>query len=71
MWSALTGDYNHRLTKEQVLENAIKYTRHGSIIVFHDSIKASERMFYALPRMLEHFTKKGYIFQAIDKNKVG
>lgn len=66
MWSALTGDYNHRLTKEQVLENAIKHTKDGSIIVFHDSIKASERMFYALPRMLEHFTKMGYKFEAID-----
>ncbi len=65
MWSALTGDYNHQLTKEQVLENAIKHTGDGSIIVFHDSIKASERMFYALPRMLEHFAKKGYKFEAI------
>jgi len=66
MWSALTGDYNHQLTKEHVLENAIKHTKDGSIIVFHDSIKASERMFYALPRMLEHFTKLGYKFEAID-----
>ncbi len=65
MWSALTGDYNHQLTKEQVLQNAIKHTGDGSIIVFHDSIKASERMFYALPRMLEHFAKKGYTFKAI------
>lgn len=66
MWSALTGDYNHQLTKEQVLVNAIKYTGNGSIVVFHDSIKAAERMFYALPRMLEHFTKMGYKFEAID-----
>lgn len=65
MWSALTGDYNHQLTKEQVLQNAINHTTDGSIIVFHDSIKASERMFYALPRMLEHFTKMGYTFEAI------
>jgi peptidoglycan/xylan/chitin deacetylase (PgdA/CDA1 family) len=65
MWSVLTGDYNHKLSKEQVLSNAIRYTKDGSIIVFHDSLKASDRMLYALPRMLEHFTAKGYRFEKI------
>lgn len=66
MWSVLTGDYDHQLTKEQVLENALKYSHNGSIIVFHDSIKASERMLHALPKVLEHFTNKGYRFKAIN-----
>lgn len=66
MWSVLTGDYDHRLTKDQVLNNALKYTRDGSIIVFHDSIKASERMLYALPKVLEHFKNNNYQFKAID-----
>lgn len=65
MWSVLTGDYNHKLTNEQVLNNAIIYTKDGSIIVFHDSLKASDRMLYALPRMLEHFSAKGYRFEKI------
>jgi peptidoglycan-N-acetylglucosamine deacetylase len=65
MWSILTGDYNHKLSKEQVLNNSIRHTKDGSIIVFHDSLKASERMLYALPRMLEHFTAKGYKFEKI------
>lgn len=65
MWSVLTGDYNHSLTKEMVLDYALKYSKSGSIIVFHDSIKASERMLYALPRVLEHFSKLGYSFEKL------
>lgn len=66
MWSVLTGDYNHGLTKEMVLDIAVKYSKDGSILVFHDSIKASERMFYALPKVIEHFTAKGYSFNIIN-----
>lgn len=65
MWSVLTGDYNHNLTKEMVLDFALKYSNDGSIIVFHDSIKASERMLFALPKVIEHFTNKGYTFRSI------
>ena len=65
MWSVLTGDYNHSLTKEMVLDFALKYSKSGSIIVFHDSLKAQERMLFALPRVLEHFSKLGYSFEKI------
>ncbi len=65
MWTVLTGDYNQKLSKEQVLNNAIIHTKDGSIILFHDSLKASERMLYALPRMLEYFSAKGYRFEKI------
>ena len=47
LWSALSGDYNQRISKEQCLRNVINYTKPGSIVVFHDSIKASENMLYA------------------------
>jgi peptidoglycan/xylan/chitin deacetylase (PgdA/CDA1 family) len=65
LWSVLTGDYNIKLSKEKVAGNAIRHSRDGSIIVFHDSIKASERMLYALPLVLEHFTGLGYSFEKI------
>lgn len=65
MWSVLTGDYNHSLTKEMVAGYAIKYGKEGSIIVFHDSIKAEERMLYALPKVLEYFKSKGFVFKRI------
>jgi peptidoglycan-N-acetylglucosamine deacetylase len=37
----------------------------GSIIVFHDSLKASARMKYALPRVLDHFAEQGFKFRSI------
>jgi peptidoglycan/xylan/chitin deacetylase (PgdA/CDA1 family) len=62
MWSALTGDYNKKLTGEACLTNAIKNTRPGAIIVFHDSLKASDRMEFALPKYIEFCLENGYTF---------
>ncbi len=62
MWSTLTGDYDKKVTGERCLKNAIKHTGPGAIIVFHDSIKARERMEYALPLYIEHCLKQGYSF---------
>jgi len=65
MWSGLTGDYDKNLTGEQCLANAIKNTRPGSIIVFHDSLKARERMEYALPQYIEYCLQQGYSFRTL------
>ncbi len=65
MWSVLSGDFDPESSPEKVLNNVIQHTTDGSIVVFHDSIKATERLYYALPRFLEHFTEKGYIFSAL------
>jgi peptidoglycan/xylan/chitin deacetylase (PgdA/CDA1 family) len=62
MWTALTGDYDRNLTGEQCLANAINNTKPGSIIVFHDSIKARERLEYALPLYIEFCLREGYSF---------
>lgn len=62
MWSVLSLDFNPKVTQEQCLRNAVEYTKKGSIVVFHDSVKASNNMFYALPRFLEYFFKKGFNF---------
>jgi len=68
MWSVLSIDWSENITKEKALKNVIKNAKNGSIVVFHDSEKASESMQYALPRVLEHFSKKGYCFKALDGN---
>jgi peptidoglycan-N-acetylglucosamine deacetylase len=65
MWSALTGDYNKNLQGEKCLANAVNNTKPGSIIVFHDSIKALERMEYALPRYIEYCIAEGYSFATL------
>jgi peptidoglycan-N-acetylglucosamine deacetylase len=65
MWSVLSIDYDNTLPKEKCLKNIIENTSSGDIVVFHDSIKASKNMQYALPKVLEYFSKKGYVFKRI------
>ncbi len=65
MWDVLSGDFSQSLSSETVLRKTIKYTEAGSIVLFHDSIKANERMSYALPRFLEHFSTAGFQFSAL------
>jgi peptidoglycan/xylan/chitin deacetylase (PgdA/CDA1 family) len=65
MWDVLSADFDLKLNGEDCAGNVIKYTRPGSIIVFHDSQKAWDRMLVALPLVLEYFSKLGYRFEAI------
>lgn len=67
MWDVLSGDFDERIGKEQCLKNVVENARRGSIVVFHDSLKAWERLQFALPRTLEHFAQKGYRFESLDK----
>ena len=65
MWDVLTGDFNKNLSPEKCLQKAIKYTGKGSIVIFHDSLKALPNLQYALPRYLKHFTELGYRFESL------
>jgi len=65
MWSVLSGDFDPDISDEKCLNNVLLSTKEGSIIVFHDSEKAAEKMLYALPKVLEHFSKKGFSFEKI------
>jgi len=65
LWDLMSYDFSATTSREKCLENVIRYARSGSIVVFHDSVKASEKMLYALPRVLEHFTEKGFAFKSI------
>jgi len=66
MWDVLSYDWDNSASKENCLNNVISKTENGSIIVFHDSIKASKNMQYALPKVLEYFSKKGYVFKIVE-----
>lgn len=61
MWSVLSADFDIKITKEKCLENVIKNTKKGDIIVFHDSKKAFERLRYVLPKTLEFFKEKNIL----------
>jgi peptidoglycan-N-acetylglucosamine deacetylase len=65
MWDVLSGDFSQNLSPEAVLKKTIEHTEAGSIVLFHDSIKANERMSYALPRFLEHFSIQGFQFSKL------
>lgn len=65
MWSVISYDWERKITPEKCLENVLKNTTSGSIVVFHDSIKACKNMQYALPKVLEHFSQKGYQFKSL------
>ncbi|MDB5120589.1 MAG: polysaccharide deacetylase [Sphingobacteriales bacterium] len=65
MWDILSGDFDVKLSPEKCLLNVINHAQNGSIIVFHDSLKAKPRLEYALPRALEILSKKGYSFKSL------
>lgn len=65
MWNVLSFDWDKTLSENTCLKNVIDNSSSGSIVVFHDSLKAEKNMKYALPRTLEHFTQKGYDFKAL------
>ncbi len=65
MYDLVTRDYSRHMSPEDVVENVKKYTRDGSIIVFHDSIKSLPRLRTALPEALEWLTARGYEFETI------
>lgn len=65
MWDVVSGDFDTNTMPDECLNNVIKHTENGSIVVFHDSIKASTNLYYTLPLFLKHFTVKGYKFDVI------
>jgi peptidoglycan/xylan/chitin deacetylase (PgdA/CDA1 family) len=60
MWDVLSADYKQTINKEKCLENVIKNVESGSIIVFHDSIKAFSNLEYVLPKTLQFLSENGY-----------
>ena len=66
MWDVLSFDWDNTVEQENCLENVLTKSTIGSIIVFHDSVKASKNMQYALPKVLKHFSEKGYCFKTLN-----
>lgn len=65
MWEVLSADYDQNLAPEVCLQKSIRYTRNGSIVVFHDNPKAFRNLSWVLPRYLHHFTALGYSFATL------
>ncbi len=65
MWDVLSGDFDINIKPERCTANVINHAVKGSVIVFHDSEKAFKNVSYALPRVLEYFSQKGFIFKGL------
>lgn len=68
LWDVLSMDYDRELEPRMVMFNVVSKARPGSIIVFHDNLKARENLEYVLPRVLDHYSRAGYRFPALDEN---
>lgn len=65
MWDVLSYDWDKSVSEEACLNNVVQFAKKGSIVVFHDSVKASSNLKYALSKVLETYTAKGYKFKSI------
>ena len=65
MWDVLSKDYDNSLSASEVFENVKRHVRPGSIIVFHDSVKAWPRLKEALPATIDYLIKEGYSFRLL------
>ena len=69
MWDVLSADFDKDITPEACFQNVIQNAEQGSIVVFHDSLKAETNLRYALPLVLEYFSKQGYTFSALKNDE--
>ena len=69
MWDVLSGDFDKDLSPEDCARNVIDHAESGSIVVFHDSLKAETNLRYALPLVLQHFSDNGYSFSALKETE--
>lgn len=60
MWDVLSADFDQQISPEQCLENVLRNVASGSIIVFHDSVKAYENLKYVLPKTLSFLAQNKY-----------
>ena len=65
MWDVLSADFDPAISGDQCAFHVTSYARPGSIVIFHDSAKAFERMRIALPKVLRYYSAKGFEFDVI------
>ena len=70
MMDVISYDFDTKLGGDECFNNVVKHADEGSIIVFHDSQKAWERLSYALPKVLHYYHERGFSFKALEKGPV-
>lgn len=70
MWDVLSKDYDRSRTPERCLSDVLRHARPGSIIVFHDSLKAEPLLRAVLPETLRRLSEEGYSFAALPSDGI-
>ena len=70
MWDVLSGDFDPKITAEQCYHNVVRNATKGSIVVFHDSLKAWDKLQVVLPKVLQYFTEQGYRFESMEEERL-
>lgn len=65
MWSVLSGDWDNKISGKKCYENVVLNAKSGSIVVFHDSAKALDRLQFVLPKVLEHYTSQNFVLKCL------
>jgi peptidoglycan/xylan/chitin deacetylase (PgdA/CDA1 family) len=65
MWDVLSYDFDALLNPVKCLKKVLRSSREGSVVVFHDNVKAKRNLEYVLPRFLEEFADRGFSFEAL------
>lgn len=66
MWDFITFDYDKKVTPEEIMKIIRSRTRNGSIVVFHDSLKAEKNVLTTLPQALSFWKEMGYVLKKIE-----
>jgi peptidoglycan/xylan/chitin deacetylase (PgdA/CDA1 family) len=65
MWDVLSADFDQTISPGKCLENVLGNINPGSIVIFHDSVKAAPNLRHALPHTLQFLKDNGYECAAI------
>ncbi len=65
MWSVLSRDFEPELNQEESVNAVRQSSDNGSILVYHDSLKAEKNLREMLPQVLAHFQKQQFEFAAL------
>lgn len=65
MWDVISYDFDKTVSNDKCLQNIVQNTKSGSIIVFHDSIKAFDNLKNVLPKALAILSAKGFVFEKL------
>ncbi|MDN3723319.1 polysaccharide deacetylase family protein [Aequorivita sp. SDUM287046] len=68
MWDIISYDYDAKVSEEKCLQNVLKNLRSGSVVVFHDSLKAEKNLRYVLPKVLGFIRERDLLCKSINQN---